>query len=189
MGHVGADIIAMCIWPGRPSSPSMVCAPPLPPSLPLRLAQATGFLIPVSPLLLEMLHWAELQKTPKAAQGGSGAFTPDMALQLRAGSSVLRTPGFQEEVVTQVWNVWKCVWRGCVTVLLSASPLSLSREAFPYRRSCPIFVRGLNPPLYPLLPPFGSRSKSCCATTWPSGPAPSPSRSWRTWRCCSCAAL
>ena len=126
-------------------------SPPPPP----RLAQATGFLIPVSPLLLEMLHWAELQKTPKAAQGGSGAFTPDMALQLRAGSSVLRTPGFQEEVVTQVCGsvAIKCgglregssvpdfpeeieVWNVCLEGVSSSwCLLSLSREACPCRQT------------------------------------------------------
>ena len=78
---------------GRNTRPSHV--------LPLlcRLAQATGFFIPVAPVLLEMLHWSQLNKPPRTA---AGVNMPDMGLQLRAGSSVLRLPAFQEEVVTQV---------------------------------------------------------------------------------------
>ncbi|KAG1661708.1 hypothetical protein FOA52_002044 [Chlamydomonas sp. UWO 241] len=77
------------------------------------LAQATGFFIPVAPLLLEMLHWAELHKPPRSQPGAGGM--PDMALQLRAGKSVLRTPQYQEEVITQVQELltdhlsqWAC---------------------------------------------------------------------------------
>eukprot|EP00798_Chlamydomonas_sp_ICE-L_P022461 gene22461-29576_t len=76
-----------------------------------RLAQATGFFIPVAPLLLEMLQWAELHKPPK---GGKGT-APDMSLQLRAGMSMLRTTAFQEEVVLEVLELladhlaqWSC---------------------------------------------------------------------------------
>lgn len=46
-----------------------------------------------------MLHWSQLNKPPRTA---AGVNMPDMGLQLRAGSSVLRLPAFQEEVVTQV---------------------------------------------------------------------------------------
>eukprot|EP00879_Flechtneria_rotunda_P023033 GHRR01024347.1.p1 GENE.GHRR01024347.1~~GHRR01024347.1.p1 ORF type:complete len:457 (+),score=189.91 GHRR01024347.1:1293-2663(+) len=63
-----------------------------------RLAQATGVYIPVSPLLLEMLQWSELRRTPT---GGAGA-APDMLLLLRLSKQQLKTASVQEEVVNQV---------------------------------------------------------------------------------------
>jgi len=74
----------------------------------VRLGRDTGFYVPASPLLLEMLHWAELHKPPRSAPGVQ---TPDMALQLRAGKTVLRMPAFQEEVLTQVCTCAACCLR------------------------------------------------------------------------------
>jgi hypothetical protein len=55
--------------------------------------------VPLSAPLLEMLHWAELHKSPKGSAGGSA---PDLSLTLRAGKTALTSPSFQGEVVTQV---------------------------------------------------------------------------------------
>lgn len=60
--------------------------------------QASGVYIPVSPLLLEMLHWSELKRTPT---GGAGA-APDMLLLLRLSKTQLKMASLQEEVVNQV---------------------------------------------------------------------------------------
>lgn len=54
--------------------------------------------IPVSPLLLEMLHWSELRRTPT----GGAAAAPDMLLLLRLSKAQLKLASLQEEVVSQV---------------------------------------------------------------------------------------
>lgn len=59
--------------------------------------QATGVYIPVSPLLLEMLQWSELRKTPTGT-----AAAPDMLMLLRLNKAQLKTSALQEEVVSQV---------------------------------------------------------------------------------------
>lgn len=64
-----------------------------------RLAAQCDVLIPVAPLALEVLGWADLRKAPKAAVGGG---CPDLGLALRVGKSVLRSSTYQEEVVNQV---------------------------------------------------------------------------------------
>lgn len=94
-----------------------------------RLAVAADVLVPLSPLLLEMLHWSDLSKAPQVSAtcsllhcllvlGPSGIHCsrlmhslaslqaatgqpPDMQTALRVGKSALRTSAFQEEVVTQ----------------------------------------------------------------------------------------
>ena len=76
----------------------------------LGLQKAAGVYIPIAPLLLEMLQWAELSKTPRA---GSEGF-PDMQLQLRVSKSTLRLAAFQEEVVNQV----RCGCQTCCIVQL-----------------------------------------------------------------------
>jgi ABC-type cobalamin transport system permease subunit len=53
--------------------------------------------IPVSPLLLEMLQWSELRKTPTGT-----AAAPDMLMLLRLNKTQLKTSALQEEVVSQV---------------------------------------------------------------------------------------
>lgn len=63
----------------------------------LLCAQATGVYIPVSPLLLEMLQWSELRKTPTGT-----AAAPDMLMLLRLNKTQLKTSALQEEVVSQV---------------------------------------------------------------------------------------
>lgn len=63
-----------------------------------RLGQATGVYIPVSPLLLEMLQWSELRRTPT----GGAAAAPDMLLLLRLSKTQLKMASLQEEVVSQV---------------------------------------------------------------------------------------
>jgi nucleolar complex protein 2 len=64
----------------------------------LILLQATGVYIPVSPLLLEMLQWSELRRTPT----GGAAAAPDMLLLLRLSKTQLKMASLQEEVVNQV---------------------------------------------------------------------------------------
>jgi len=64
-----------------------------------RLAQSTGFYVPVAPLLIEVLGWAELKRRPS---GGAGAAAPDLLLLLRLSKSQLRSAPLQEEVVNQV---------------------------------------------------------------------------------------
>ena len=44
------------------------------------------------------LQWGELSKRPQAGAGGM----PDLALQLRVSKNALRSPAFQEEIVSQV---------------------------------------------------------------------------------------
>ena len=44
------------------------------------------------------LQWGELSKRPQA---GAGAM-PDLTLQLRVSKNALRSPAFQEEIVSQV---------------------------------------------------------------------------------------
>lgn len=63
-----------------------------------RVAAATGFFMPVSAILLEMLNWSELSKAPR---GGAGQ-PPDMLLQLRISKTALKGTCFQQEVVLQV---------------------------------------------------------------------------------------
>jgi hypothetical protein len=60
--------------------------------------------IPVSPLLLEMLHWAELKKRPSGSTGAA----PDMLLLLRLSKVQLRSASVQEEVVQQVREEGVC---------------------------------------------------------------------------------
>lgn len=77
----------------------------------LALGKALNQFIPLSPLLLEMLQWGELSKRPQAGAGGM----PDLALQLRVSKNALRSPSFQEEIVSQVLELlaehlaqWSC---------------------------------------------------------------------------------
>lgn len=77
----------------------------------LSLGRAVGQFIPLSPLLLEMLQWGELSKRPQAGVGG----IPDLTLQLRVSRNTLRSPAFQEEIVSQVLELlaehlgqWAC---------------------------------------------------------------------------------
>ena len=62
------------------------------------LSAATGVYVPVSGILLEMLRWSDLTKAPK---GGAATRAPNTDLQLRVGKTILRTPGFQDETVSQ----------------------------------------------------------------------------------------
>ena len=66
-----------------------------------RLAQATGHYVPVAPLLLEVLGWAELKRRP----AGGAAAAPDLLLLLRLSKAQLRGAALQEEVVMQVGGV------------------------------------------------------------------------------------
>ncbi|KAL3162814.1 hypothetical protein ABBQ32_009271 [Trebouxia sp. C0010 RCD-2024] len=77
----------------------------------LALGKAVHQFIPLSPLLLEMLQWGELSKRPQAGAGG----LPDLTLQLRVSKNTLRSPAFQEEIVSQVLELlaehlgqWSC---------------------------------------------------------------------------------
>ena len=66
-----------------------------------RLAAAAGVFVPVATLLLEMLRWADLAKSPKGSAGGGGR-PMESTLQLRVSKNTLRTASFQENVVLQV---------------------------------------------------------------------------------------
>jgi hypothetical protein len=59
--------------------------------------QATGVYIPVSPLLLEMVQWSELRKSPTGT-----AAAPDLLMLLRLNKTQLKTSATQEEVISQV---------------------------------------------------------------------------------------
>jgi len=63
----------------------------------LPFKQATGVYIPVAPLLLEMLQWSELRKTPTGT-----AAAPDLLMLLRLSKTQLKTSALQEEVLSQV---------------------------------------------------------------------------------------
>ena len=67
-----------------------------------RLAAAAGVFVPVATLLLEMLRWADLAKTPKGSAGGGGSRPMENTLQLRVSKNTLRAASFQESVVLQV---------------------------------------------------------------------------------------
>ena len=62
------------------------------------------------------LQWGELSKRPQAGVGGM----PDLALQLRVSKNALRSPAFQEEIVSQVSFCFCCAdqsgdaWRAVV---------------------------------------------------------------------------
>lgn len=66
-------------------------------TLPSYPPQATGVYIPVSPLLLEMVQWSELRKSPHGT-----AAAPDLLMLLRLNKAQLKTAATQEEVVSQV---------------------------------------------------------------------------------------
>lgn len=77
-----------------------------------RLAAQSGVFIPVGPLAVEALGWADLRRPPGGGggggKGGKGASAlgadgcPDLSLQLKLGKALLRSSAVQEEVVTQV---------------------------------------------------------------------------------------
>ncbi|KAK3260781.1 hypothetical protein CYMTET_30281 [Cymbomonas tetramitiformis] len=64
-----------------------------------RLAAGTGKFIPVSSLLIEVLQFKELSKSPLAA-GGAGK-PPDFATVLKVPKASLRTTAFQGECMSQ----------------------------------------------------------------------------------------
>jgi len=51
--------------------------------------------------MFHCLQWGELSKRPQAGAGGM----PDLALQLRVSKNALRSPAFQEEIVSQVCSL------------------------------------------------------------------------------------
>ncbi len=51
--------------------------------------------------MFDCLQWGELSKRPQAGAGGM----PDLALQLRVSKNALRSPAFQEEIVSQVGSL------------------------------------------------------------------------------------
>lgn len=63
-----------------------------------RVAESAGVLVPLAPLLLEMLTWSDLAKPPQIASGQA----PDLQTALRVSKAALRTASFQEDVVSQV---------------------------------------------------------------------------------------
>ncbi len=64
----------------------------------IHLGGATRLLMPVVPMLLDMLKWAALSKRVSA-----GASAPQQgAFLLRASKAVLTTPAFQADIIQQV---------------------------------------------------------------------------------------
>ena len=59
--------------------------------------------VPLMPstAMFDCLQWGELSKRPQAGAGGM----PDLALQLRVSKNALRSPAFQEEIVSQVCSL------------------------------------------------------------------------------------
>ena len=53
--------------------------------------------------MFHCLQWGELSKRPQAGAGGM----PDLALQLRVSKNALRSPAFQEEIVSQVCSLFR----------------------------------------------------------------------------------
>ena len=69
-----------------------------------RLGEATGTFIPVAPILLEVLQWSDLRRSPKPGPGQQ----PDVLLQLRVTKTSMRSAQFQQEVVNQVGTARYC---------------------------------------------------------------------------------
>lgn len=67
-----------------------------------RLGGATGRFVPVSSLLLEVLQFKELNKAPMS-EGKSRP--PEFSTLLKVPKTVVRTPGFQNEVVFQAMEL------------------------------------------------------------------------------------
>jgi nucleolar complex protein 2 len=67
-----------------------------------RLGGASGRFVPVSSLLLEVLQFKELNKAPMS-EGKSRP--PDFSTLLKVPKTVVRTPGFQNEVVFQAMEL------------------------------------------------------------------------------------
>ena len=66
------------------------------------LARARNMYIPVSPVLVEVLQWKDLNKKTKPVPANS---IPDINLRLRVGSSILRASAFQEDVVDTTYEL------------------------------------------------------------------------------------
>lgn len=67
----------------------------------VNLEAATGVLLPVTPLLLDILGWRALSKPGKA---GAGQFLQN-SLLLRASKAMLASSVFQENVIQQVTSL------------------------------------------------------------------------------------
>eukprot|EP00951_Prasinocladus_malaysianus_P027850 scaffold251669_cov28-Prasinocladus_malaysianus.AAC.2 len=66
----------------------------------ISLSKATGYFMPVAPLLLEILQWSELSRKPQ-----SGGRLPNLLLQLRVSKNLLRLSVLQEDVVATVMEL------------------------------------------------------------------------------------
>ena len=68
------------------------------------LGAATRLLLPVTPLLLDMLRWAALHRRVRAGSGaGAGQpAQPQGVLLLRASKASLATAAFQQDILEQV---------------------------------------------------------------------------------------
>ncbi|KAG2453202.1 hypothetical protein HYH02_002526 [Chlamydomonas schloesseri] len=113
-----------------------------------RLAAQSGVFIPVGPLVVEALGWADLRRPPGGGGGkggGKGAAAlgadgcPDLSLQLKLGKALLRSSAVQEEVVTQLLEVlaehlacWSC---SIALPELAHVPLLALRR---FAKACPV---------------------------------------------------
>jgi hypothetical protein len=73
------------------------------------LASATGHFVPVAPLLVELLGFSELNKSPVSTR----AAPPDFSLVLRVAKSELRSPAVQEMIVDSAMQLLAehlCQW-------------------------------------------------------------------------------
>ena len=66
------------------------------------LGTATRLLLPVSPLLLDMLCWAALHRGVRGSAGGGQPAQPQGVLLLRASKATLATAAFQQDFLEQV---------------------------------------------------------------------------------------
>eukprot|EP00873_Tetraselmis_striata_P023861 jgi/Tetstr1/444125/TSEL_032023.t1 len=107
--HAGDEGLRPLVYPVAQLLMGAVRLVPTPRYFPLRLrllsalaslSTATGYFLPLAPLLLEVLNWAELSKKP--APGGQ---LPNLGLQLRISKRLLRSAVLQEEVVASVMEM------------------------------------------------------------------------------------
>lgn len=69
-----------------------------------RLGQTTGQFVPVAPLLLEVLQWADLSRAPKPAPGQQ----PDLLLQVCQGCPALAASSMSRLRSPPAWVLQHC---------------------------------------------------------------------------------
>ena len=117
-----------------------------------RLGEATGTFIPVAPILLEVLQWSDLRRSPKPGPSQQ----PDVLLQLRVTKASMRSAQYQQEVVNQVGTAgtagrWVVRAGGLFSGWCSVSEstrkvvIVLVLPSLPAQRHTPLCTRSLPP--------------------------------------------